>query len=222
MLDKQKLDNQYGLISIIMPCFNAEHYLYETIKCVLSQTYANLELLIVDDGSTDSSRSILSELSKSDHRLVVFHQQNSGPYPARNLALQHAKGDFIAFLDADDYCSPFAQFFARFIKLWQNIFICRCRRHGNTITHNQNRTSRRYSAAISADGQDEASRIAEQALSDARELARAKLWRNSGRVAGLYPERRRSSLELCTRLGGRNPDDAKHLPESSRLARIRF
>jgi len=106
MLDKQKLDNQYGLISIIMPCFNAEHYLYETIKCVLSQTYANLELLIVDDGSTDSSRSILSELSKSDHRLVVFHQQNSGPYPARNLALQHAKGDFIAFLDADDYWTP--------------------------------------------------------------------------------------------------------------------
>ncbi len=103
MLDKQKLDNQYGLISIIMPCFNAEHYLYETIKCVLSQTYANLELLIVDDGSTDSSRSILSELLKLDHRLIVFYQQNSGPYPARNLALQHAKGDFIAFLDADDY-----------------------------------------------------------------------------------------------------------------------
>jgi len=103
MLYKKKLNNQNGLISIIMPCFNAEHYLYKTIKCVLSQTYSNLELLIVDDGSTDSSRSILSELSKSDDRLIIFHQQNTGPYPARNLALQHAKGDFIAFLDADDY-----------------------------------------------------------------------------------------------------------------------
>ena len=103
MLDKQKIDNQHGLISIIMPCFNAEHYLHETVNCVLSQTYSNLELLIVDDGSTDASRNILSELLKSDHRLRVFYQQNSGPYPARNLALKHAKGDFIAFLDADDY-----------------------------------------------------------------------------------------------------------------------
>ena len=106
MLDKQKLDGQHGLISIIMPCFNAEHYLYETINCVLSQTYSNLELLIIDDGSTDSSRSILSELSKLDHRLILFYQENSGPYPARNLALQHAKGEFIAFLDADDYWTP--------------------------------------------------------------------------------------------------------------------
>lgn len=62
--------------------------------------------------------------------------------------------------------------------MWQNIFI---RRHGNTNTHNQNRTGRRYSVAISADGQDEYSRMAEQEFSDARELVMAELWRNSGR-----------------------------------------
>lgn len=106
MLNNQKLDNQQDLISIIMPCFNAEHYLHESINCVLSQTYSNFELLIVDDGSTDSSRNILSNLSKSDHRLILSHQQNCGPFPARNLALQHARGKFVAFLDADDYWAP--------------------------------------------------------------------------------------------------------------------
>jgi len=106
MLDKQEFESQQDLISIVMPCFNAEHYLDETISCVLSQTYSNFELLIVDDGSSDCTWSILSELAKSDHRLVIFHQQNNGPFPARNLALQHAKGEFIAFLDADDFWSP--------------------------------------------------------------------------------------------------------------------
>src|SRR5664280_3903985 len=115
--------------------------------------------------------------------------------------------------------SPFAQFFSRFMKLWQNIFICR---HGNTNTHNENRTGRRYSAAISADGQDEYSWVTEQAFSDARELARAKFRGNSGHVAGLYPERRRSSLELCTRLGGGNPNDTNRLSESGWFARIGF
>jgi hypothetical protein len=115
--------------------------------------------------------------------------------------------------------SPFAQFFSRFMKLWQNIFICR---HGNTNTHNENRTGRRYSAAISADGQDEYSWVTEQAFSDARELARAKFRGNSGHMAGLYPERRRSSLELCTRLGGGNPNDTNRLSESGWFARIGF
>ena len=119
----------------------------------------------------------------------------------------------------NNFNSPFAQFYPGFVKLWQNIFFCR---HGNTNTHNENRTGRRYSAAISADGQDEYSRVAGQAFSYARELARAKFRRNSGRVAGLYPERRRSSLELGTGLGGRNPDDTKRMSESGRLARIRF
>src|SRR5664279_5838707 len=114
--------------------------------------------------------------------------------------------------------SPFAQFYPRFVRLWQDIFIC----HGNTNTHNENRTGRRHSAAISADGQDEYSCVAGRAFSNAWELARAKFRANSDRVAGLYPERRRSSFELCTGLGGRNSDDINNLFESGRLARIGF
>ncbi len=89
-----------------MPCYNAEAYLESTIANVFEQTYSNIELIIVDDGSTDSSPELLSKSAKKYSALTVLKQEKSGPYVARNLALQHAKGDFIAFLDADDYWRP--------------------------------------------------------------------------------------------------------------------
>jgi glycosyltransferase involved in cell wall biosynthesis len=91
------------LISVIMPCFNAEAFLESTIASVFQQTYSNIELIIVDDGSVDSSPALLIAAAKAYPTLTFLVQENSGPYVARNLALQHAKGDFIAFLDADDY-----------------------------------------------------------------------------------------------------------------------
>jgi glycosyltransferase involved in cell wall biosynthesis len=94
------------LISIIMPCYNAEAFLELTIAKVFQQTYSNIELIIVDDGSVDSSPALLIAAAKVYPALTVFVQENSGPFVARNLALQHAKGDFIAFLDADDYWRP--------------------------------------------------------------------------------------------------------------------
>lgn len=86
-----------------MPCYNAEAYLQDTVACVFGQSYPNIELIIVDDGSTDKSPEILSKLKKQYPLLKIFHQQNNGPFPARNFALQQAKGEHIAFLDADDY-----------------------------------------------------------------------------------------------------------------------
>lgn len=94
------------LISVIMPCYNAEAFVEETIACVFRQSYRSVELIVVDDGSTDRSSAILFESAKKYPALTVLAQANSGPFPARNLALQHAKGDFIAFLDADDYWAP--------------------------------------------------------------------------------------------------------------------
>jgi len=91
------------LISVIMPCYNAEAYVEQTIANVFQQTYSNVELIVVDDGSTDRGPTILLESARNNPALTVLEQANSGPYPARNLALQHAKGEFIAFLDADDY-----------------------------------------------------------------------------------------------------------------------
>lgn len=89
-----------GLISVIMPCYNAETYVTEAIQSVLEQTYPNIELVVVDDGSTDRSKDILKKLGD---RILFLEQANQGPYPARNLGLKHAKGEFVAFLDADDW-----------------------------------------------------------------------------------------------------------------------
>lgn len=89
-----------GLISVIMPCFNAEPYLREAVDCVLNQTYPNVELVVVDDGSTDRSGEILESYGE---RIKVLQQANQGPYPARNYGASHAAGAFIAFLDADDW-----------------------------------------------------------------------------------------------------------------------
>jgi len=93
------------LISIIMPCYNAEAYIEQTLINVFEQTYGNVELIVVDDGSTDNSPTLLKNAANNYPGLILLHQSNKGPYPARNLALQHAKGEFIALLDADDYWS---------------------------------------------------------------------------------------------------------------------
>jgi glycosyltransferase involved in cell wall biosynthesis len=92
------------LISVIMPCFNAAPYVEEAVGSALGQSHGNVELIIVDDGSTDGSQDILAELvQRHPGRIHLFHTDRAGPYPARNLALQHAHGVFIAFLDADDW-----------------------------------------------------------------------------------------------------------------------
>lgn len=88
------------LISVIMPCFNAEKYLREAIESVTRQTYTNIELIIVDDGSTDNSVRIAQSYS---NRVIFLRQNNKGPYPARNMGIRASNGKFVAFLDADDY-----------------------------------------------------------------------------------------------------------------------
>jgi len=96
----QNIPPTKGLISVIMPCFNGKKYLREAIESVRQQTYSHVELIVVDDGSTDGSQDILREYGE---QITVIKQENQGPYPARNLGLQHAQGEFAAFLDADDY-----------------------------------------------------------------------------------------------------------------------
>lgn len=95
------------LISVIMPCYNAAPFLEEAVGSVLGQTYPNVELLIVDDGSTDSSLEVAERLQQTHPtRIRLFRQRNRGPYVARNLGLEHAQGELIAFLDADDWWTP--------------------------------------------------------------------------------------------------------------------
>lgn len=90
-------------ISVIMPCHNAALYVAEAVNSVLTQSYPDVELIVIDDGSTDGSESLLTELAaRNPGRMMLVHQTNNGPYAARNAGLAHARGNFVAFLDADD------------------------------------------------------------------------------------------------------------------------
>lgn len=93
------------LISIIVPVYNVEKYLDRCIQSIVEQTYRNLEIILVDDGSTDGSEKICDSWAVKDNRIRVIHQNNMGGGAARNAALDVAKGDFIAFVDSDDYIS---------------------------------------------------------------------------------------------------------------------
>lgn len=94
------------LVSILMPLYNAEQWVEETIRSCRSQTYVNWELIVVDDGSTDDSFPTVEKLAASDPRITLLQQPNSGACVARNRAFRHCKGDYIMYLDADDLISP--------------------------------------------------------------------------------------------------------------------
>ncbi|WP_148558123.1 glycosyltransferase family 2 protein [Terrisporobacter glycolicus] len=89
-------------ISIIMPVYNKEKYLRDTIDAILRQDYENFELITVDDGSTDDSEIICSEYANKDDRVKVYHIENGGVSNARNIGIRYATGDYIQFIDADD------------------------------------------------------------------------------------------------------------------------
>jgi teichuronic acid biosynthesis glycosyltransferase TuaG len=96
------------LVSIIIPVYNAEKYIEQTIRSIFSQTYENYEILIVDDCSTDKSISIIKDLMKQNNRIKLLESEMNfgGPAKPRNIGLENAKGDYIAFLDADDVWLP--------------------------------------------------------------------------------------------------------------------
>lgn len=91
------------LISVIVPVFNAEKYIGRCIESILNQTISDIELILIDDGSPDNSGVICDEYALKDSRIKVFHQKNGGVCVARNTGLEHATGDYISFVDSDDY-----------------------------------------------------------------------------------------------------------------------
>ena len=92
-------------ISIIIPVYNSTLYLKQCVESILAQTYHNFEILLVDDGSTDDSPMICDEYAQKDDRIVTIHKQNGGTSDARNVGLEKASGDYITFMDNDDYWS---------------------------------------------------------------------------------------------------------------------
>lgn len=93
-------------ISVIVPVYNVENYLTYCVDSLLRQTYADFEILLIDDGSTDSSGRLCDVLQEKDRRIAVFHKQNGGLSDARNFGIEHAAGDFYCFIDSDDVLHP--------------------------------------------------------------------------------------------------------------------
>lgn len=91
------------LVSIIVPVYNKEKYLHDCIDSVINQTYTRIEIILVDDESTDRSYEICEEYANKDSRIALFRQDNGGAAKARNTGLRYAQGEYIAFIDADDY-----------------------------------------------------------------------------------------------------------------------
>ena len=91
------------MISIIVPLYNAEKYVHACVESILGQTYKDFELLLVDDGSKDSTGTICDKYANDDHRVRVFHKKNDGPASAKNYGLERAGGQYVVFVNADDF-----------------------------------------------------------------------------------------------------------------------
>ncbi len=94
------------LISVIVPIYNVENYLNKCVASITGQTYSNIEVILVDDGSTDHSSAICDELKDKDQRIIVIHKENGGLSDARNAGLAVASGQWLSFVDSDDFLAP--------------------------------------------------------------------------------------------------------------------
>ena len=94
-----------AIISVIVPVYNVEEYLERCVDSILRQTYTNLEVILVDDGSTDNCPQICEQYASFDKRVRVIHQSNGGLFAARNAGIDAAKGEYLSFIDSDDFIS---------------------------------------------------------------------------------------------------------------------
>ena len=110
--------NYVPKVSVIIPIYNVETYLPQCLDSIINQTLKEIEIICVDDGSTDKSLDILKEYAKKDKRVAIITQKNLHAGVARNAGLSQAKGEYISFLDSDDFCEP-----EMFEKMYQVIFL---------------------------------------------------------------------------------------------------
>lgn len=115
------------LISVIVPVYRVEEYLHRCIESILSQTYSNLEIILIDDGSPDSCGDICDYYEQKDSRIVVYHKKNGGLSDARNYGVKRANGEYISFIDSDDFVSQdyYEYLFGLIAKYDADISVCR-------------------------------------------------------------------------------------------------
>lgn len=106
-MDKTMIISDTPLISIIVPIYKVQKYLEQCVKSISLQTYKNIEIILVDDGSPDNCGKLADDLAKNDQRIKVIHKVNGGLSSARNAGIEVAKGDYIGFVDSDDTIEPF-------------------------------------------------------------------------------------------------------------------
>ena len=97
-----KMRRDGKLVSVIVPAYNAEKYIQKNLKSILAQSYGNLQIILVDDGSKDGTLEFAKECAQNDNRLTVIHKENGGVSSARNIGLEHIKGEYVFFVDSDD------------------------------------------------------------------------------------------------------------------------
>ena len=100
------MNKNFPLISVIVPVYNVAEYLSRCLNSICNQTYKNLEIILVDDGSTDNSLKICNQYAAKDKRITVIHQENGGLSAARNTGMDHMHGEFFTFIDSDDWVTP--------------------------------------------------------------------------------------------------------------------
>lgn len=131
-------------ISIIVPVYNTEEYLKNCLESLINQTYKNIEILCIDDGSKDNSLNILQKYEQQDFRIKVFHQNNSGVSAARNIGLKNMTGEYLMFCDSDDYYEHNMCEEMLYTILLQNVDVVCCRAKINYITKNTKLKKRYY------------------------------------------------------------------------------
>lgn len=126
-----------SIISVVIPVYNVENYVSKCIESVIKQTYKDLEIIIVNDGSTDRSGSICDFYSRLDKRIVIIHQENKGLSAARNKGIESATGEYIGFVDSDDWIQEdmYEFLYKNIINYNADISICGCR-HVYSVDHN--------------------------------------------------------------------------------------
>ena len=134
-------EHQNALISIIVAVYNIASYIERGVNSILAQTYRNLEIILVDDGSTDASGEICDRLAQTDDRIIVLHKENGGPADARNAGIAIAKGSFIGFVDGDDWIDAdmYEKMFGALLEQEADITICRYRRVGQNLTEDDSK-----------------------------------------------------------------------------------